>query len=115
MYSKSRYSTCIPEELGGSGNPSPHTAKGVVCAMEGALDYLKMGDIQGKTIAMMVSFFCFLSWFGLLVTSVSPFWLTCGPSGSSGSHSHEYRRRRFMFAFLLVVRTYGNIARFSAL
>lgn len=54
VYSKSRYSTCIPADLGGSGNPSPYTAKGVVTSMEGALDHLNMGDIKGKTIAMMV-------------------------------------------------------------
>jgi glutamate dehydrogenase/leucine dehydrogenase len=54
VYTKSRYSTCIPEAVGGSGNPSPYTAKGVVCAMEGALDHLGMGQIEGKTVAMMV-------------------------------------------------------------
>jgi glutamate dehydrogenase/leucine dehydrogenase len=52
LYSRSRFTTCIPAELGGSGNPSIPTARGVVCAMEAALSTLKMGDLQGKTIAI---------------------------------------------------------------
>jgi leucine dehydrogenase len=52
MFQKSRFITCIPVSLGGSGNPSEATAKGVVCAMESALDFLNMGDLNGKIIAM---------------------------------------------------------------
>ncbi|XP_071960874.1 leucine dehydrogenase-like [Antedon mediterranea] len=47
-----RYTTCISEVKGGSGNPSIATGKGVVCAMEGALDYLNMGTLVGKRIAI---------------------------------------------------------------
>ncbi|XP_033114643.1 leucine dehydrogenase-like isoform X2 [Anneissia japonica] len=47
-----RYTTCISENKGGSGNPSIATGKGVVCAMEGALDFLKMGALDGKRIAI---------------------------------------------------------------
>jgi glutamate dehydrogenase/leucine dehydrogenase len=47
-----RFVTCIPPAVGGSGNPSPATAKGVVCAMEGALAHLGLGTLAGKKIVM---------------------------------------------------------------
>lgn len=47
-----RFATCVPPSIGGSGNPSPSTARGVVCAMEGALDHADRGSLAGKTIAM---------------------------------------------------------------
>ncbi|PIK58032.1 putative glutamate dehydrogenase A-like [Apostichopus japonicus] len=47
-----RYTTCISETRGGSGNPSVATGKGVICAMEGALDHLQMGTLAGKSIAI---------------------------------------------------------------
>jgi leucine dehydrogenase len=52
VFESTRFVTCIPSAVGGSGNPSPATAKGVVCAMEGALDHLGMGTLQGKRVAM---------------------------------------------------------------
>jgi len=52
VFSRTRFTTCIPEEWGGSGNPSVPTARGVVCAMEAALEFLKMGGLRGKTIAI---------------------------------------------------------------
>jgi len=52
VYRTTRYTTCIPGEFGGSGNPSILTARGVVVAMEAALDSLGMGTLEGKTIAM---------------------------------------------------------------
>ncbi|HVU01803.1 MAG TPA: Glu/Leu/Phe/Val dehydrogenase dimerization domain-containing protein [Polyangiaceae bacterium] len=52
VFGTTRFTTCIPESVGGSGNPSPATAVGVVCAMEGALDHLGLGTLAGKTIAM---------------------------------------------------------------
>jgi glutamate dehydrogenase/leucine dehydrogenase len=52
VYSRTRFTTCIPEEWGGSGNPSIPTARGIVCAMEAALEFLKMGELEGKTIAI---------------------------------------------------------------
>lgn len=52
IYRVTRFVACAPESVGGSGNPSPATARGVVCAMEGALDYSGLGDLTGKTIAM---------------------------------------------------------------
>ena len=52
VHQGTRFATCIPPSIGGSGNPSPATARGVVCAMEGALDHLGLGTLDGKTIAM---------------------------------------------------------------
>jgi leucine dehydrogenase len=36
VHSLNRFTTCIPPEIGGSGNPSPFTARGVLRAMEAA-------------------------------------------------------------------------------
>jgi glutamate dehydrogenase/leucine dehydrogenase len=52
IFATTRFVTCIPEAVGGSGNPSPATAKGVVCAIEAALDHLGLGAIAGKRIAV---------------------------------------------------------------
>ena len=52
VFRTTRYTTCIPETLGGSGNPSRLTATGVVVAMEAALEWLGRGDLGGKTVAL---------------------------------------------------------------
>lgn len=52
IHETTRFSTCVPEEAGGSGNPSQATARGVVCAMEAALEFAGRGALAGKTIAM---------------------------------------------------------------
>ena len=52
VFTGTRFVTCIPPTVGGSGNPSPATAKGVVCAMEGALDHLGLGTLAGKKIVL---------------------------------------------------------------
>jgi glutamate dehydrogenase/leucine dehydrogenase len=52
IFSKTRFTTCIPPELGGSGNPSAPTAHGVVRGMEAALRFLGMGDLEGKAVAV---------------------------------------------------------------
>lgn len=52
VFETTRHVTCVPPAFGGSGNPSHSTAKGVVCAMEAALDHLDRGALAGKTIAM---------------------------------------------------------------
>lgn len=52
IHRATRYVVCVPPGVGGSGNPSPATARGVVCAMEGALAQLGLGDLRGKVIAM---------------------------------------------------------------
>jgi leucine dehydrogenase len=52
VFSGTRFTTCIPSVLGGSGNPSVPTARGVVCGMEAALEFLDQGKLEGKTIAI---------------------------------------------------------------
>jgi glutamate dehydrogenase/leucine dehydrogenase len=52
VYRRTRHVTCVPPEVGGSGNPSTATAAGVVCAMEGALAELGMGTLEGKRVVM---------------------------------------------------------------
>jgi glutamate dehydrogenase/leucine dehydrogenase len=52
VFRTTRYTTCIPRKFGGSGNPSIPTARGVVAAMEAALQHLELGTLQNKTVAM---------------------------------------------------------------
>jgi glutamate dehydrogenase/leucine dehydrogenase len=52
VFATTRFTTCIPPAVGGSGDPSPATAKGVVCAIQGALAHLGLGSLQGKRVAM---------------------------------------------------------------
>lgn len=52
IFSKTRFTTCIPAKYGGSGNPSVPTARGIICGMEAALDFKKMGSLKGKTIVV---------------------------------------------------------------
>jgi glutamate dehydrogenase/leucine dehydrogenase len=52
VFETTRFVTCVPEAVGGSGNPSPATAKGVVCAMEAALDHLGLGTLSGKRVSL---------------------------------------------------------------
>ena len=51
IFSKTRFTTCIPPELGGSGNPSEPTAQGVVAGMEASLTYLNH-TFEGKIVAV---------------------------------------------------------------
>ncbi|XP_067124858.1 phenylalanine dehydrogenase-like isoform X2 [Centruroides vittatus] len=52
VHSRTRWAVCIPEDIGGSGNPAKLLGRGVICAMEAALDYMKMGSLAGKTVAV---------------------------------------------------------------
>ncbi len=52
VFSTTRFTTCIPAELGGSGNPSSPTARGVVSGMEAALEFAGLGTLEGKTVAV---------------------------------------------------------------
>ena len=52
VFSRTRFTTCIPPALGGSGNPSVPTARGVVRGMEAALRHLGLGTLAGKTVAV---------------------------------------------------------------
>ncbi|KAI8056810.1 hypothetical protein BDF22DRAFT_740316 [Syncephalis plumigaleata] len=51
VFSKTRFTTCIPTELGGSGNPSVPTARGVVRGLEAAFAYLNK-PLAGSSIAI---------------------------------------------------------------
>ncbi len=52
IFSTTRFSTCIPPTVGGSGNPSQPTATGVVRGMEAALRFFDGGTIKERTIAV---------------------------------------------------------------
>jgi glutamate dehydrogenase/leucine dehydrogenase len=52
VFATTRFTTCIPPELGGSGNPSVPTARGIVCGMEAALEFAGMGSLADKVIAV---------------------------------------------------------------
>ncbi len=52
IFSQTRFTTCIPSSFGGSGNPSAATALGVVCGMEAAIEFLNLGTLKNKTVAI---------------------------------------------------------------
>ena len=52
VFSGTRFTTCIPPELGGSGNPSAPTARGIIAGMEAALEFSGSGTLEGKTVAV---------------------------------------------------------------
>lgn len=52
VFETTRFVSCVPAEVGGSGNPSPWTARGVVCAMQAALEFAGLGTLAGKSVAM---------------------------------------------------------------
>jgi glutamate dehydrogenase/leucine dehydrogenase len=52
IFTQTRFTTCIPAAVGGSGNPSSATALGVVHGMEAALTFLQKGTLKDKTIAI---------------------------------------------------------------
>ncbi|CAG8543581.1 1650_t:CDS:10 [Funneliformis mosseae] len=52
IFSKTRFTTCISPQYGGSGNPSLPTARGVVRALEAAFSHLGRESLEGATIAV---------------------------------------------------------------
>ncbi|MEM9303620.1 MAG: Glu/Leu/Phe/Val dehydrogenase dimerization domain-containing protein [Pseudomonadota bacterium] len=52
IHATTRFTTCVPEAMGGSGNPSRLTAEGVVVAMEAAFEHLGQGSLAGAHVAM---------------------------------------------------------------
>jgi glutamate dehydrogenase/leucine dehydrogenase len=52
IFSQTRFITCIPHTVGGSGNPSGWTARGVVSGMEAALQFLGEQSLHGKIIVV---------------------------------------------------------------
>lgn len=52
VFAATRHTTCIPPDLGGSGNPGVLTALGVVVGMEAALAHRGLGSLAGKSVAL---------------------------------------------------------------
>jgi len=52
VFTHTRFTTCIPQIFGGSGNPSEPTAKGIISGMEAALEFLELGSLDGKTMVI---------------------------------------------------------------
>jgi glutamate dehydrogenase/leucine dehydrogenase len=52
VFATTRFTTCIPPALGGSGNPSVPTARGVISGMEAALEFAGTPGLEGKTVAV---------------------------------------------------------------
>lgn len=52
VFRATRFTTCVPLGVGGSGNPSSATARGVVTAMEAALEFQTGDALTGKTVVM---------------------------------------------------------------
>jgi len=52
IYRHTRFVTCAPPEVGGSGNPASMTARGVVHAMEAALEFRGTPGLAGRRVAM---------------------------------------------------------------
>ncbi len=51
VFSQTRFTTCIPHDFGGSGNPSVPTARGVVAGIKAALDF-RNEPIGNKIVAV---------------------------------------------------------------
>lgn len=52
IFATTRFTTCIPSSLGGSGNPSIPTARGVICGMEAALKLVGEATLEDKVVAV---------------------------------------------------------------
>ncbi|XP_060596909.1 leucine dehydrogenase-like isoform X2 [Ruditapes philippinarum] len=52
MFTQSRYVSNVTPFYGGSVNSSVYTGLGVVKAMEAAIEFLEMGSLEGKTVAI---------------------------------------------------------------
>jgi len=55
IFTNTRFTTCIPHSVGGSGNPSIPTARGVIAGMEAATNYLHGENLEGKTIKQAIA------------------------------------------------------------
>ena len=52
IFSQTRYTTCIPQKYGGSGNPGILTAKGIIVAMEAAVEYKTGKSLKDVSISL---------------------------------------------------------------
>jgi glutamate dehydrogenase/leucine dehydrogenase len=90
LFAHTRFATCIPEDLGGSGNPAPMTAAGVVCAMEAALAWLGRGGLAAKRIAVQGA--------GNVSAAMIPLLLERGVGRIVASETSEERRAALLDA-----------------
>ncbi|MCA9522517.1 MAG: Glu/Leu/Phe/Val dehydrogenase, partial [Myxococcales bacterium] len=52
IHQQTRFATCIPPDVGGSGNPSIATARGVACGMEAAVEHAGWPSLAGRSVAI---------------------------------------------------------------
>ena len=52
LLSQNRFTSCIPPAMGGSGNPSPFTARGVFRATAAAWHFLGRGELAGARVTV---------------------------------------------------------------
>lgn len=52
IFTNTRFVTCISPDVGGSGNPSSATARGVLCGMEAATEFCFQESLEGKTVVV---------------------------------------------------------------
>jgi len=52
VFETTRFATCVPPEVGGSGDPAPWTAAGVLAAAEAAADVAGLGGLAGRKVAV---------------------------------------------------------------
>jgi leucine dehydrogenase len=72
-----RFVTCVGEEMGGSGNPSPHTAQGVRDCMRVAWKVLTGGDsLQGVRVAVQGAGNVGMALIKLLVEAGAQVWVS---------------------------------------
>ncbi len=86
-----RYLTCAPPAVGGSGNPSRMTAAGVVLAMEAALGFRGRGGLAGKRVALEGT--------GNVGSALIPLLLERGVAGVSASEISCERRAELQARF----------------
>ena len=52
IFKSTRFTTCIPHRLGGSGNPSPTTARGVFAGIQAIAKFWERDSLQGLSVAI---------------------------------------------------------------
>ncbi|KAG8195061.1 hypothetical protein JTE90_029640 [Oedothorax gibbosus] len=52
VHTHTRWVVSGPEDVGGSGNAAALVAKGLLCSMEAAMDYLGVGNLSGMRVAI---------------------------------------------------------------
>lgn len=52
VHMRTRWAVNVPGDMGGSGNAAPLIAKGVVCALEAALEHGQLGSLRGKSVCV---------------------------------------------------------------